>query len=595
MKQTEEVEDLVIVESSDYYSRNIINTLMKYFFSVTLLFFGLQLLAQGDSIAVSNRQKASAMYIDALKYKLLEDYEKARPLFEQILVLDNTNTQAIFELGMINAKTGRYNEAFENFDIVISREPQNTHYLESILDVYTAFKLHDAQIETLRKLIQLKPNSSEYYYSLSDIYRQKGDLKKSVSVLESLFELNKADVNLILKIASIYEVSGNTKKAASRLETFLADNASNPNVEARLIDLYLKSGDEKAARKLADKNKDKIYAMGWSIPFSFAEYYISKKNSKEAQHFILQGLNNQSIDKATKLSVYQIFSEKLEEAGYGLQSDVQKAITNNMVSQFPDDARVVLNHTEILNTDNRFYESLPFLENALKTDSINYRLLDRYMWTLLAARQYDKLLITADRVLKIYPLSAIPYYHKGFAYYNLKDYDKSIAAFERALTDLGNFEDIVFIIHSVLGDLYWQKKDSESSFRHYDKALLIKPDDNSVLNNYAYWLSLENKRLDEALLMSRKTIESAPKNSTFLDTYAWVLYKSGNYNEALRYQEKALKYAESPSGVMLEHLGDIYFRLGNKAKAIEMWSKASKQDEVSELLKVKLETGELHE
>ncbi|MDO9512821.1 MAG: tetratricopeptide repeat protein [Bacteroidales bacterium] len=568
---------------------------MKHSIILIFLLIVSGLSAQVDTSAISTKQKASALYIDALKFKLLEDYEKARPLYEELVELDNTNTQAHFDLGNIYMQAGLYDEAVKQFNTVVLQDPDNQYYMESVLDACVSLKLYSFQISLLRRLIELKPQNADYYYKLADVYRQTDELSKSITVLEDLSKYNPKDVGLVLKIASLYEVSGNPRKAASVLETFSSNKESNPNVDAKLIDLYLKSGNEKSARRLADKNMDKMYALSWSIPFSFAEFYILKNRMADAEKFILQGLQNQSLDQSTKISVYQIFADKLTEAGHDATSPIQSIITKDMLSQFPTDSRIALNYSEILYKQGLYEDILPVLETALQVDSLNYRVLDRYMWALTMAAKDDKLLDVADKVLKIYPMSAIPYYHKGAAYFRKKDYNKAIDSYQKALNTLGNFPELEFVIHSIMGEIFWEQKRKEEAFESFNKALEIKPDDVHVLNNYAYWLAIDNRRLEDARKMSLKTIIYEPKNATFLDTYAWVLYKLQLYSEALDYQKKAMNYSVKPSGVMIEHLGDIYFKLGKAQKALEQWKKASSMEESSEFLKIKIETGELHE
>jgi tetratricopeptide (TPR) repeat protein len=116
------------------------------------------------------------------------------------------------------------------------------------------------------------------------------------------------------------------------------------------------------------------------------------------------------------------------------------------------------------------------------------------------------------------------------------------------------------------------------------------------LNNYAYYLSLDNQDLERALAMSEKTIKAEPKNATYLDTYAWVLYKLGRYQEAKKYMDKVFKYDKNPNGANYEHLGDILYQLGDKKNAVKNWKKAQKAgDEVSEFLDQKIKEEKLYE
>ena len=96
--------------------------------------------------------------------------------------------------------------------------------------------------------------------------------------------------------------------------------------------------------------------------------------------------------------------------------------------------------------------------------------------------------------------------------------------------------------------------------------------------------------------MSFRTVELEKNNPTYLDTYAWVLYKRGDYSQAKFYMGLAIEGSEEPSGVLFEHYGDILYRVGEKEKALEMWKKAwDNLEEKSEELRLKIETGTLPE
>ena len=110
------------------------------------------------------------------------------------------------------------------------------------------------------------------------------------------------------------------------------------------------------------------------------------------------------------------------------------------------------------------------------------------------------------------------------------------------------------------------------------------------MNNYAYYLSLEKAELKKAEKMSAKTVELEPKNSTYLDTYAWILYQQGSYSLAKFYIERAvdnLNKEEDP-GVVLEHYGDILWMNNNDEKAMEMWQKSYDSGNKTEELKKKI-------
>jgi Tfp pilus assembly protein PilF len=114
-----------------------------------------------------------------------------------------------------------------------------------------------------------------------------------------------------------------------------------------------------------------------------------------------------------------------------------------------------------------------------------------------------------------------------------------------------------------------------------------------VMNNYAYYLSLEKKDLKRAERMSAKTVELEPKNSTYLDTYAWILYQQESYTLAKFYIERAVDNLsnEEEHGVVLEHYGDILWMTRDDEKAMQFWKKSYESGNKTDDLKKKIDNN----
>jgi len=75
--------------------------------------------------------------------------------------------------------------------------------------------------------------------------------------------------------------------------------------------------------------------------------------------------------------------------------------------------------------------------------------------------------------------------------------------------------------------------------------------------------------------MVRKALASEPENGAYLDSLGWVLFKMDKPQEALPLIEKACeKQAGGADETLLDHLGDVYDKLQQPAKAIETWKKS---------------------
>lgn len=184
------------------------------------------------------------------------------------------------------------------------------------------------------------------------------------------------------------------------------------------------------------------------------------------------------------------------------------------------------------------------------------------------------------------------YYYtlKGMNHSLLKEFDKSIEDYKHILTVDSSYND--YITLTMIGETYDMMGKTDSALYYYELNYLIDSNSTYLLNNYAYTLSKVEKDLEKALLMSKKTLEDSPNNSAFLDTYGWIAYKLGNYEEAKSYILKAIEIG-GISAEVYEHMGDTYMKLNEKDKAKEMYIKSLKLDSERFIMedKLKMKSG----
>ena len=144
--------------------------------------------------------------------------------------------------------------------------------------------------------------------------------------------------------------------------------------------------------------------------------------------------------------------------------------------------------------------------------------------------------------------------------------------------------------YSLMGEIYREKGMDKACYEAYDSCLHYAPDNVGALNNYAYYLSLDPAAdLQKAEQMSLKAVQKEPDNATFLDTYAWILFKEKRYDDAKTIAERAIASDSTLSNVVVEHCGDIFYMAGDTDRAMEMWQKAAQEDKDNAILRRKIE------
>ena len=156
--------------------------------------------------------------------------------------------------------------------------------------------------------------------------------------------------------------------------------------------------------------------------------------------------------------------------------------------------------------------------------------------------------------------------------YNLKEYGKVLDICEKVLEVAPDDSSRTLRAWSTMGDIYHQLGEDKKAYKAYDKALKINPDYVYVLNNYAYYLSVQGKKLKKAYNMSRRTIEAEPDNATYLDTFGWILYLQGKALEAKPFFKHAMLYGGKESPVVLDHYAEVLYALKEYDMAFVYWN-----------------------
>jgi tetratricopeptide (TPR) repeat protein len=201
----------------------------------------------------------------------------------------------------------------------------------------------------------------------------------------------------------------------------------------------------------------------------------------------------------------------------------------------------------------------------------------------------DSAIVHAQEALVIWPTHGFFHFQKGFGQYIKGDVKNSMASLELAKSYLQPQDAWDLQLYSILGDVYQAQSRYRDSEKSFDYVLRKEPEDEHVLNNYSYYLSLRKERLAEAAAMSKKLVQKYPTNGTYLDTHAWVLYQQGNYAEALVFLELAVADKEPAGATVWEHLGDTFYRLQRIDDAKSAWKHAKKLAGENQLLDKKIE------
>ena len=123
------------------------------------------------------------------------------------------------------------------------------------------------------------------------------------------------------------------------------------------------------------------------------------------------------------------------------------------------------------------------------------------------------------------------------------------------------------------------------------KSIALDPARSDEACNYlAYMWADRGENLAEAEQLIRRALELDPSNGAYLDTLGWVYFRQGRYEESLTELLRASELMQEPDPVILDHIGDVYGKLGKTADAVLYWNKAIQLDPKNQSITEKLDS-----
>lgn len=143
------------------------------------------------------------------------------------------------------------------------------------------------------------------------------------------------------------------------------------------------------------------------------------------------------------------------------------------------------------------------------------------------------------------------------------------AVWEQRLSSRTAYGRVISSLYGFIGDQYMNREMREAAYKEYEQGLKYNPDNAMLLNNYAYFLAKDStlNRLKKAERMSRRSITLEPRNATYLDTYAYILYLKGDYVGAKSYYTKLFSLGEVESAEVYRNYSDLLDAMGNTTTA----------------------------
>lgn len=533
-------------------------------------------------------------FYEGIRFRDNKEFDKALETFRMCVAIDSLDAGAQSEVGLMYASLGLNKEALKYLETSVKLQPDNWWYNLQLLSLQTRLKNWKRAIEIITDVQKIYPNKPEVYNIETSLYRETKNYKSAVAALDKLETLTGIDESLSIEKSQLYRLDNNLKKSIDEINKLINKFPSESKYRVYLGTLYMEQNLTQQAFDIyqqvltEDPSNPTVYV-------SLSDYYKTVNEPEKAQQSIMSALKNEQLEIETKIEVLGQYVENMMQDTTKL--DETESLFKLLVDRYPMEEQVHSYYALFLQYRNRKKDAMSELESMVNINPKNEQTWIRMIQLNLSGRNFEELKEITNRAIANVPTVSTWYFYKGIAQFQTEDYEGALSTYKTGLkyiTVSQNSQKSDF--HAQIGDIYFKLNSKDSAFVYYEKSLEANPKNSMVMNNYAYYLSLEKKDLKKAENMSAKTVEQEPKNSTYLDTYAWILYQEGLYSLAKFYIERAIDNLSKDvdSAVIYEHYGDILWMSGKEdgkydAKAVEMWQKSYDAGNKTPELKLKIE------
>lgn len=540
------------------------------------------------------RAQTMRIFMEATQARLGGKIPQAVQLYQQCLRVDPINSASMFELAKLYHQNQNFPQALEMAKRATVTDKENIWYRFLLADLYQQNGNSAEAVDVYKGITQKWPDRYETYFDLANTLAYSGKVDEAIKVyadIEKRFGLNE---EVIMQEFSMLTGAGKMPEAQALVERAIANNPDEPRYQGLLAELYDQQGDQEKA--LAQYKKTLALDPGNSmLRIALAEHYYANGKMDEAYSELGEAFLDPDLDIDAKMQVLIGFFEMTDREGEkpGDRPDLIRRsydLIESLEKAHPESGKPHTIHGDFLLRDGKFAEAREQFRTALVTEKDRFPIHMQLLQLDLQLGDHAALHTDAEETMSLFPTVPEPYLYNGIALSQLGKHDEAIETLIMGRDLVVDNPQLLNQFWSSLGDAYNTAKRFSESDKAYDKVLAMDADNSSTLNNYAYYLSERNEQLDKAERMSKRSLELTPAAATYMDTYAWILFRQKKYSEARIWIEKALA-AAPPDGVVLEHYGDILFELGDVASAMEQWNKAKTLGGGGPLLDRKISEG----
>lgn len=562
------------------------------------------------------RQKARYFWFEAAKQQAFENYAEAYELYRYSSKIDPEYLEARQNKSLLSLYTRTdidtliLRQLKTYIDIYPGDIPESEQYAQ--LSMYAAD--YDESIRVYKNLLKRKPSRTDYLLSISNALANSNKFDEAYDTLQAYRRQEGMNPQLAEQMVLLSVLGNDTVKAKKFIDELLSEYPASADYQILKYRYYSEINADTAYNALI--RAEQLEPENGTPKMLLAFLYQEQGDSIMSNTKIYDALMCDNFNLDQKIQIISEYVQPMVKDGKSLAQ--AEHLFYSLEKQYPREAKVMALTASFYSVQKNWNKARETTRMAIDMDPDNSAYWNQLMYYDNQAGLYEETEKDYNQALDFIETEDNDMQTTlAISYLLRKNYDMAMLQIKKLINAIDSTLTIVDLIdnptlkntldykslirlsayYSLTGDIFIAQKDTTMGFISYDNSLYFNPENANTLNNYAYNLALiENGDLAKAAQMSAKSISFEPENATYYDTYAWICYKQGDYDNARILQKKALELIdpEQISTEIYEHYGDILLKCNKVQEAIENWEKALEIDSENIELKAKINQTKAH-
>jgi tetratricopeptide (TPR) repeat protein len=521
---------------------------------------------------------------EGLRLKMNGQIEDAIKSFEAAITFSPKEDAPHFALAQCYLIKNDLDNASTQTKIAAELDPNNTWYLQELAYMYK--ELNDAEngAKIYKKLLKIQPHKAEWLFEYAALLEATGKLQEAIAMLNETEKEIGVNSALSIRKYYLYLKLKNEKLALVELEIAKKKNPKDVRIISTEIDYYFDTKQEDKAFRIMEELVEADPTNGNARKL-LGDYYLRNNQvTKGIEQYELAIKCDLTIDDRMMMAI-KLFDLRAPDT-------VMDELSTYILEVFPENIKAYTFRGDYLQRTNQPKKALEVYLKGIEYDKSKYLIWQEILLLEYELQDFTRLNFDTKRCLELFPTIPNVYLLAGLSANQLKKYDEAIEHLTNGIDFVINDNNILAEFHGQFGEAYFGKKEIGKARDNYDAGIELDPKNIILKNNYSYRLAYNKIDLSLATRLIEEVV-GLNSSSKYRDTQGYVYFQDGKYTKALTLFQEI--YDERADGMLTEHLGDAYFKTGDKTNALKYWKKAMEIGSKNKVLKQKIDKIDYYE